>query len=160
MKSIIVFYSLKGHTKNVCERLAQQLGSELLELRSVKSYPTSGPGKYVIGGKDAMMGVHPELEPYSFSAQDYDFIILAAPCWASKPASPLTTFLNDNDLGGTRRAAIITYLAATAKNKYRKRMGQECGITSDDAVLGLSEAEIVNTNVCDEALSNFCTQII
>lgn len=39
MKSIIVFYSLKGHTKNVCERLAQQLGSELLELRSVKSYP-------------------------------------------------------------------------------------------------------------------------
>ena len=53
MKSIIVYYSLEGSTKMIAEKLAEKTGADLLEIRSVKKYPTKGPAKFIVGGKDA-----------------------------------------------------------------------------------------------------------
>jgi 8-oxo-dGTP pyrophosphatase MutT (NUDIX family)/flavodoxin len=103
MKSIIVYYSLEGNSKMVAESLAKLLGSDLLELKPKKPYPTGRVSKY-LGGKDAMAHKRPELMPYEFRAEDHDRIIIGTPVWAGQPAPPINTFLTENDLSKSRTA--------------------------------------------------------
>ena len=86
MKSIVVYYSLEGNTKYAAEKIAGMIGADLLELKPVKSYPTGKVGKFLWGGKSAVMAETPELEPDEFDTWTrFGFPWTAAP-WRS-PAS-------------------------------------------------------------------------
>ena len=42
MKTTVVYYSMGGNTRLAAERIAKDLGAELLEIRPKKAYPDSG----------------------------------------------------------------------------------------------------------------------
>ncbi len=75
MKTLIVYYSLEGNTAYAAERIASELGADVLRLEPVKAYPDSGFRKFFWGGKSAVMAETPELLPYDFDADAYDRII-------------------------------------------------------------------------------------
>ena len=108
MKTAIVYYSLQGNVRYVCERVAKELGADLIELVPVKAYPDKGMIKFLWGGSAVTFKKKPELEPYKFNADDYELVILATPVWASNFTPPLRTFLEDNDLSGKKIALIAT----------------------------------------------------
>ena len=93
MKTAIVYYSMGGNTAWAAGQLASRLGAELIALRPRKAYPDKGFRKFLWGGKSAVMGETPALEPYGFDAAQYDRIILGAPLWAGRIAPPLRSFL-------------------------------------------------------------------
>ena len=109
MRTVIVFYSLSGNTAWAARRIAGVLNAELLELRPRRPYPDRGFRKYLRGGKSAMTGERPPLEPYEFDAGRYDRVIFASPLWAGRISPPLHTFLTDQRaaLSGKRFAAVI-----------------------------------------------------
>ena len=109
MKTSIVYYSLTGNTAWAVRHIADKLDAELLELRPCKSYPDRGVKKFLWGGKSAMMGEQPALEPYAFDAGQYDCVILATPLWAGRIAPPLRSFLHEQGsaLAGKRFGAVI-----------------------------------------------------
>lgn len=108
MKTAIVYYSLQGNTRYVCEKVSKELGADLIELVPVKAYPDKGMIKFLWGGSAVTFKKKPDLEPYSFNADDYELVILATPVWASNFTPPLRTFLEDNDLTGKKIAVIAT----------------------------------------------------
>ena len=108
MKTAIVYYSLQGNTRYVCEKVSKELGADLIELVPVKAYPDKGMVKFLWGGSAVTFKKKPELEPYTFNKNDYDLVILATPVWASSFTPPLRTFLEDNDLTGKKIAVIAT----------------------------------------------------
>ena len=96
MKAVILYYSLSGNTKYAAEMMAQALGADLVPLIPQKAYPDSGFRKFFWGGKSALMGDKPELEPYSFDPMAYDLIILGSPVWAGTIAPPLRTCIEEH----------------------------------------------------------------
>ncbi len=108
MKTAVVYYSLEGNVKFVAEKIAGALGADIVPLVPVKAYPDRGFSKFLWGGKAAVMKDEPELEPYSFRAEDYGTVILASPVWAGTFTPPLRTFLRDNDLSGKKIAVIAS----------------------------------------------------
>ena len=108
MKTAIVYYSLQGNVRYVCEKVAKELGADLIELVPVKAYPDKGMIKFLWGGSAVTFKKKPELEPYKFNADDYELVILATPVWASSFTPPLRTFLEDNELTGKKIAVIAT----------------------------------------------------
>ena len=96
MKAAIVYYSMSGNTKYVAEQMASLLQADLIPLVPKKAYPDSGFKKFFWGGKSAVMGEKPKLEPYSFDAASYDLVIFGAPVWAGTFAPPLRTFIAEN----------------------------------------------------------------
>lgn len=157
MNTVIVCYSLEGHTRKVCQRVAEKLGATLVSLRCVKPYPTSGAAKYLRASKDTLTGARPALEPIaSTQLGACDLLILAAPCWAGKPAAPLNTFLAEHDLSGKRRAAIITCKAESGVRKYGQNFRAQCGFGEDEPVLSLCEAQIADATELSEAVDAFC----
>ena len=96
MNIAVVYYSMSGNTKYVAEKVAEALGADLVPLVPRKAYPDSGFKKFFWGGKSALMGEKPALEPYVFDALAYDLIVFGSPVWAGTFAPPLRTFMEDN----------------------------------------------------------------
>lgn len=109
MKTAIVYYSMSGNTKLVAEQMAAELNADLIPLIPKKAYPDSGFKKFFWGGKSAVMGDKPKLEPYAFDVYSYDLVILGSPVWAGTFAPPLRTFLHQHrdDLRGKRVATFF-----------------------------------------------------
>ena len=74
MKSIVVYYSMNGNCEMVAGKTAELLGSDILRIEPVKSYPDKGAKKFIWGGKSAVMGEMPPLKPYEFDADKYDCV--------------------------------------------------------------------------------------
>lgn len=105
MKSIIVYYSLEGNCKLIAEAMAQEIGADTLALKPKKDIPTSGPLKYLLGGKSAMKKEQPELENTNLSSvSDYDLIIVGAPVWAGTYAPAIRSFSDATQLKGKNMA--------------------------------------------------------
>ena len=67
MKKLIVYYSMEGNTQYIAEKMAERFGSDsdILRLVPKKAYLDKGFAKYVWGGRSAIVGEKPVLEPYS-----------------------------------------------------------------------------------------------
>ena len=108
MKTAIVYYSMHGNVRYVAEKVAKELGADLIELKPVKAYPDKGAMQFIWGGSAVTFKKKPDLEPYTFNASDYDLVIIGTPVWASNFTPPLRTFFEDNDLTGKKIAVIAT----------------------------------------------------
>ncbi len=109
MKTAIVYYSMGGNTAWAAGQLAARLGAELIALRPRRAYPDKGFRKFLWGGKSAVMGETPALEPCGFDAAQYDRVILGAPLWAGRIAPPLRSFIAEQGgaLAGKTLAAFL-----------------------------------------------------
>ena len=96
MKTAVVYYSMGGNTAMVAGKLAGTLSADLISISPKRAYPDKGIWKFLWGGKSAVMAEAPALEPYTFSAEEYDLVILGFPVWASNIAPPVRTFIRDN----------------------------------------------------------------
>jgi len=91
MKNLILYYSRTGKTRFLAEKLQQELGGDLVEIRDLKN--RKGPFGFLRGVRDAYLGLNTEVAPLSFDLSKYELVILGTPVWASSPTPALNTFL-------------------------------------------------------------------
>ena len=136
MKTAVVFYSMHGNVRYVSEKVAKELGADLIELIPVKAYPDKGAMQFIWGGSAVTFKKKPELEPYSFNTSDYDLVIIGTPVWASNFTPPLRTFFENNDLTG-KKIAVIATSAGGDSAKCVEAVKTAAGAESLAAVLSL-----------------------
>ncbi len=130
MKTLVVYYSMGGNTACIAEMLTDALGAELLRLEPRKAYPDKGASKFLWGGKSAVMGEKPPLQPYAFHPEDYDRIIFGFPVWAGTFAPPLRSFAAEH-LAALRGKQLAAYACEggsggeRALQKLKKTLGIE-----------------------------------
>jgi len=130
MKTAIVYYSMNGNTAMVAKKLADGMKADLIEIRPEKSYPDKGFKKFLWGGKSAVMAETPALMPYTFSADEYDQVVLGFPVWAGNVTPPIRTFVQTHkaELNGKRIAAFACQSGSGGENAFKKLLnclGQE-----------------------------------
>ena len=107
MRAIVVYYSLEGHTQYIAEEIAQCLKADTLALKIAKPYPKGKMARMFWCGKAAVFGEKPKLAPYEFDTSQYDLVILGTPIWAGSHAAPISTFLEENNIGGHKVAIYV-----------------------------------------------------
>jgi flavodoxin len=144
MKTIIVFYSLDGNTKYIAEAIAARIGADILELKTQKEKSGGTFSTYFWGGKSAIMGEKPKLQPYQFDAASYDMVILGTPIWAGRNTPPLNTFLSEHDLSGKPIAVFTCSAGGDADKCYsrlRKNLNIVATVSLKDPLKNKEEAE-------------------
>lgn len=140
MNTAIVYYSMSGNTAYAAERAAAALQAELIPIEPQKAYPDKGFKRFLFGGKSAIMGEKPPLVPYAFEADKYDRVILASPVWASRPAPPLRTFIEENREGlSGKRISVILCSMGGGYEKAAEAIRALVGAGELEASLGLIE---------------------
>lgn len=119
MKILIVYYSLEGSTRMIAEKLAGKMGADLLEIKSVKKYPSKGPAKFLVGGKDAAFNVCPEIEKYPVNVKQYDAVIIGTPVWDGTIAPPVRSFLRDTLIKTPNVAAFACMAGKDPKRTFK-----------------------------------------
>ena len=98
MKSLVVYYSLDGHTRKIAEIIAWETGAAICALNPVKSTGRSGFAKFLIGGMRASFGMKAALTKALPDVSSYDRVFIGTPVWAGKTAPAVNTFLSGCDL--------------------------------------------------------------
>ena len=137
MTTAIIYYSMSGNTSYVAEQIATALSADLIPLIPQKAYPDSGFKKFLWGGKSAVMGDKPKLEPFAFDPAAYDLVVLGSPVWAGTFAPPLRTFLHQyrDDLKGKRLAAFFCCSGGPGKVSEKFRAYLNGALSEQELIL-------------------------
>ena len=163
MRTAIVYYSMSGNTKYVADKIADGIKDsgevDIIKIEPKKAYPDKGARKFIWGGKSAVMGETPALQPYKFSIEKYDRIIFGTPVWASTFVPPLRTFINDNRDIKDKKIAVFTCSSGGGADKAIDKMKKYIGIEKFEAELILIDPK-ENVKVEDEEkMVKFCSML-
>lgn len=120
MKGILVYFSLDGNTRLVCEKIAASAGMDTLELIPVKPFPSKGILKMLVAGRAAIKGKRSKLKNYNFNPKDYDFIIIGGPVWAASPSPPINAFLSENSFFNKKVALLACESSGGSDRMFSK----------------------------------------
>ncbi|SEP64135.1 Flavodoxin [Lachnospiraceae bacterium NE2001] len=157
MKTAIVYYSMLGNCEMVAERIAERLDVDMIRIEPDKAYPDKGAKKFLWGGKSAVMGEKPALKPYDFDADKYGNVIIGFPVWASRPAPPIVSFVDQNKvkLAGKKISAFACQSGNGAEKAFDK-LKDQLGIDAFWAELILIDPKIRQKNDDIDKIEAFC----
>jgi flavodoxin len=155
MRCLVVYYSLSGTTRRLAERVAEEFGADLAEVRA--SRYRRGLLVYFRGGSDSLRGRLPPIEVSGQPAQSYDFVLLMAPVWAGHASPPIRAYLAENRGEFKRTGFVLTYRGSCPARAFEE-MTEIAGVKPEIA-LGLREGEIKSSAQTPPALASFLTSL-
>ena len=96
--TLLVYYTFEGNTGFVADELQKRLDLVTERLRVEHEPPKKGLGKFLHGGKSALMGEDPGLLPLQNDPAAFSGIILAYPVWAGTFPPAVGAFLKQYPL--------------------------------------------------------------
>ena len=91
--TLLIYYTVEGNTGFVADELRKRLDLAIERLRVEHEPPKKGLGKFLHGGKSALMGEDPGLLPLQNDPAAFSGIILAYPVWAGTYPPAVGAFL-------------------------------------------------------------------
>ena len=160
MKTAVVYFSLSGNTEYAAEKIAAELGADLIRLEPEKAYPTKGFMKFFVGGKGAVSKAAPALKPYEFAAEDYGMIVLGMPLWAGRVTPPINTFVQENReaLQGKQIAAFVCSSGGSPE-KALEQLRAALGIEAFAAELSLVDPKSKADTANEMRITAFCNSL-
>lgn len=97
---LVAFYSYSGNTKTTAEKIQKLTGGDILEIVPTKPYPTGYNDVVELAKVEKAQNVMPEIKPIDKDLSKYDVIFVGTPVWWYTMASPVKTFLANNNFDG------------------------------------------------------------
>ncbi len=116
MKALVVFYSRTGMTKDVAVRISEELDSDIEEIFDVKS--RKGIFGYIRSAFESIFKNMPKIKKTEVDPSDYDLVIIGTPVWAENMASPVRSYLFQNNDSLNRVAFFCTMLSKGSKKTF------------------------------------------
>ncbi|MCL2115252.1 MAG: flavodoxin domain-containing protein [Methanobrevibacter sp.] len=98
MKTIIIYFSESGNTKQVAKTLSSLLSADLAEIKDIKS--RIGFPERIFSAIDAFRENKTETIPEKVELKDYGVVYFGTPTWASNATPAIITIIDKCDLQG------------------------------------------------------------
>lgn len=116
-KILIAYYSHSGNTRTVAEKIKEITGGDLFEIKTSHEYPKNYTDIINQARQEKEDNFEPELtENIDISA--YDTIFIGSPVWWYTFASPVRTFLSENDFSGKTVMPFCTHGGGGVSDTY------------------------------------------
>ena len=100
MKSLVIYYSYRGNTKNIVDMIRKKIDADVLRIETVVPYSTNYNQVVNQGQDEVNRGYCPKLKPVDINLDQYDTIILGTPVWWYTFAPAMHTFLKSQNWKG------------------------------------------------------------
>ncbi len=125
---LVVYYSRTGHTEAMAREIARKMNADIRKIETDK-YPLTFKGMRE-AGSDADMEKLPKITPGAIDMSQYRLVFLGSPIWWYRPATPLWSFVEKNDISGKKVVLFNTFNSRFKPEKidrFRARIGQKGG---------------------------------
>lgn len=119
MKTLVVYYSRTGTTRQIAQAVATALGADLEELIDTKN--RSGMLGFLGAAKDAARKKYVPIAPPKYDPAAYDLVVIATPVWANTMCSAVRAYLTDHGRR-IRRAALLATTHTSGLEESRRDM--------------------------------------
>ncbi len=116
MKTLIIFYSRTGFTKEIAVHISEELDCDIEEIFDLKS--RKGILSYIWSGMESAFRKTPEIKEIEVDPSDYELTIIGTPVWAGNMASPVRTYLSRNNDKLNRVAFFCTMGSRGSKRTF------------------------------------------
>ena len=116
-KILIAYYSYSGNTKSVAEKIKELTDGDLFEIKTVKEYPRNYNDIVNVAKEEKANDTRPELTEHC-DISGYDTIFIGTPVWWYTFATPIKTFLTENDFAGKTIMPFCTHGGGGASSTY------------------------------------------
>lgn len=106
-RSLVVFYSLTGHTRAVAKEIASEAHCEVGEI--IDSAPRTAVWGRLRAMLEVLFGFRPQISYQGPDPKNFDTIVIGSPIWASHIASPISRFLSERRVDAGRIACFFCY---------------------------------------------------
>lgn len=168
-KSLIAYYSRKGNnyvsgnivnlpignTEVIAKKLQQLTGSDLFEIKTVKSYPEDYTETTEVAMKELKANARPELAETISDIDAYDVIYLGYPNWWGTFPMAVFTFLESYDFSGKIIIPYCTHEGSGTGNSERdiKKLCPNAKVLPGFAIRGGS------VNKADQDVANWLKKL-
>lgn len=147
---LVIYYSLNGSTKKAAEKIAEELGADILNIHTLKKKPKNFASQMFLCGFMSCFGVYPKIKKYKIKPEKYDAVVIGTPIWAGKCAAPLRTVFSRHDFSASKLYFFTS--SGSGENKgcvkdFEKRVGKPEAILNlkQDADNSSEIAEFIKT---------------
>lgn len=113
MKTVVVYYTRYGNSRVAAKLIARQLGATI---HSIEVKKQKGVFRSTFS---AMFGRRPKIKAMHLDPREWDMMVLVAPIWVGKPATPVKTFLAETRVADRKIAAFFSYTTTTPQEAAR-----------------------------------------
>lgn len=108
MKTLIIYYSYSGNTRQIVKMIHDKIGGDIAEIDTVTPY--MGDYNEVVnqGQREVSKGFMPPIRSLGKNPDSYDTVVLGTPVWWYTFAPAIKTFFAENDLSGKTIYPFIT----------------------------------------------------
>ena len=138
MKTLVVFYSMIGMTKEIAVHISEELDCDIEEIFDVKT--RKGIFGFIKSGFESVFRIMPKIKKAELNPEKYDLTIIGTPIWAGNMASPVRAYIFQNNENIDKVAFFCTMQGNDDKKTFL-----EMEIVSDNkplACLALTDSEI------------------
>ncbi len=155
MQTLVVYYSLTGTTRSVATVLAKELGASLEELHCARYQ--MNPLGFIKAGFDSWANRLPHTGPLMHTPSVYDLVVVGAPMWAFRAATPVRAYLRQEAARFRQIAFFLTLAGAPPEKAFAEMeaLAQQAPL----ATLALSEGDL-KTGKLDSAAPAFAARLL
>jgi len=117
VKTLIAYYSHSGNTKSAAEKIQAVTGGDLFEIKPAHAYPNDYNTLVNLAKDEKQKDTRVELVDNG-NVSGYDVIYLGTPVWWYTMATPVRTFLRENNFSGKTIVPFCTHGGGGASNTY------------------------------------------
>lgn len=153
-KTLIVYYTLTGHTRQIAEAIAAAHDADLEAIADTFNRDT-GLGRFR-SALEGLCGLRTGIAPIKHDPDDYDLVVVGTPIWAARLSSPVRTYLTQQRAELPRMAFFSTHGGmggGWALNSMAKITGQ-----TPIAQMVIAERQL-DTPVAQAKIAQFVEQI-
>lgn len=147
-KVLVAYYSRTGNTRTIADEIQKQLNADVFEIIPAQEYPADYRQTTEQAKKEISEGIRPVLKNQPVNLNDYQVIFVGSPCWWGTVASPVATFLAENDFNGKIIVPFMTHGGSGLGRSVIdiKKLAAGAGVTGAKAFWG-SSAKNAGTDV-------------
>ncbi len=153
-KTLIVYYSLTGHTRQIAEAIAAAHDADLEVIADTFNRDT-GLGRFR-SALEGFLGLRAGIAPVKHDPADYDLVVVGTPIWAARLSSPVRAYLTQQR-GALKRVAFFSTHGGLGGGWSLNSMAKITGQTPI-AQMVIAERQL-NTAVAQEKIAEFARQI-
>ena len=149
MSVLVAYYSRTNITKKLAEEIADKLNADIEQINPKVNY--NGKIGYMRGGKDAISEKIIDLDQLNYDPSNYDVVYLGVPVWAGKSATPMISYIKQNE-GKFNDVKFFVTAGSTGFESTFKQL-EEYSQKTPLKTLALTTKEVKKGEYCDKLAS-------
>lgn len=136
-KTLVAYFSLSGNTKNVAEQIKSETGGDIYQIELVTPYPSEYRAQTDLAKKQLNEGTLPPIKKSDIDFSQYDTIFIGTPVWWGHAATPVHTFISENNFKNKKVVPFITHGGSGEANVVDdiKKLCSECIVKENAYVI-------------------------